>query len=396
MSHRSRLLVGLPLAAGLASTPLFVAACSSSSSAPGETGGKDDAGNAATSSDGGSAPVSPSDAGSPSSDSDATTPSGNSGDASSAFIPGQPLPEDGGAPPGFWDSSNIPAAKNVMMFKFLNRTNGQYQDGEVYWSFKNGNVNETHSIADQPTYDMPANASGRMYFYLCATGDTTCASDPTKSKYYDFIEHTIGATQYNGNTTRVDAFGIKIAMRLHCSDGYDVAVGENYATFAEDRAATFQAFINEVPPAFQALAQAPYAPYRIVEPGADSFKTGGANADYYDSFVDSLWAANGITVAKPGPNGSGLGSYPDLSAAIYRHVGNVAGTFSAAGKLQDKTLWSDASTFYTAAPMDYYARFWHERALNGKAYGFPYDDVGGYSSYISHSNPQYMLVAIGW
>ncbi|WP_157467284.1 hypothetical protein [Edaphobacter aggregans] len=26
----------------------------------------------------------------------------------------------------------------------------------------------------------------------------------------------------------------------------------------------------------------------------------------------------------------------------------------------------------------------------------PYDDVGGYSTYISHTNPQYMLVAIGW
>jgi hypothetical protein len=306
------------------------------------------------------------------------------------------LPDDGGAPAGFWDSSNIPLAKNVMMFKFLNRTNGKYQDSEVYWSFKNGTINELHSIADQPTYDMPANSSGRIYFYLCAKSDTTCASDPTKSKYYDFIEHTIGATQYNGNTTRVDAFGIKIAMRLHCADGYDVAVGENYATFAEDRAATFQAFIGEVPPAFQVLAQPPYAPYRIVQPGTDSFKTGGANANYYDSFVDSLWAANGITVAKPGPNASGLGSYPDLSAAVYRHVGNVAGTFSAAGKLLDKTLWSNASTFYTAAPMDYYARFWHERALRGKAYGFPYDDVGGYSSYISHANPQTMLVAIGW
>ena len=120
-----------------------------------------------------------------------------------------PLPGDGGAPAGFWDPSNIPAAKNVMMFKFLNRTNGKYADSEVYWSFKNGNISETHSIADEPTYDMPANNSGRMYFYLCATGDATCASDPTKSKYYDFIEHTIGATQYNGNTTRVDAFGIR-------------------------------------------------------------------------------------------------------------------------------------------------------------------------------------------
>jgi hypothetical protein len=283
-----------------------------------------------------------------------------------------------------------------MMFKFLNRTNGKYTDSEVYWSFKNGNISETHSIADRSLYDMPANASGRMYFYLCATGDATCASDPTKSKYYDFIEHTIGPTQYNGNTTRVDAFGIKIAMRLHCADGYDVAVGEDYETFLEDRTVTFQKFIAEVPAEFQPLAQAPFAPYRIVEPGAGSFKTGGANAQYYDSFVNTMWAANGLAIAKPGPNGSGLAAYPDVSAAINRHVGAVAGTFDPNGKLLDKTLWTSSATFYTAAPADYYAQFWHRHGLNGKAYGFPYDDVGGYSSYISHTKPQSMMVAIGW
>jgi hypothetical protein len=178
---------------------------------------------------------------------------------SSDAATGTIIPSDGdsSAPAGFWDSGPIPAAKNVMTFVFLNRTTGKYSDAEVYWSFKNGNISETHSIAAAPTYDMPANNSGRMDFYLCATGDATCAADPTKSQYYDFIEHTIGATQYNGNTTRVDAFGIKIAMRLHCADGYDVAVGEDYETFAEDRAVTFQKFIDAVPAEFKPLAQAP-------------------------------------------------------------------------------------------------------------------------------------------
>jgi hypothetical protein len=309
-------------------------------------------------------------------------------------------PADGGpaipTPDTFWDTSGIPAAKNVMMFKFLNRTNGKYKDSEVYWRFKNDTVNELHSIADEPLYDMPANPSGRMYFYICAAGDATCAADPTKSKYYDFIEHTIGATQYNGNTTRVDAFGLKIAMRLHCADGFDVQVGENYATFLEDRDVTFRRFVDEAPAEFKQLAQPPFAPYRIVQPGAGGFDAGGAHATYYDPFVDDLWAKNGLTIAKPGPNGSGLGSYPSVSAAIYRHVGNVAGTFDANGKLLDTTLWKDSTTFYRAAPADYYARFWHERAINGKAYGFPYDDVGGYSSYVSHKNPQYLVVAIGF
>ena len=40
--------------------------------------------------------------------------------------------------------------------------------------------------------------------------------------------------------------------------------------------------------------------------------------------------------------------------------------------------------------------FWHSRALDGKAYGFPYDDVGGYSSYISHADPEYLIVAVGF
>src|SRR5262249_36819080 len=157
-------------------------------------------------------------------------------------------------------------------------------------------------------------------------------------------------------------------------------VGEDYATFAEDRAATFQSFIDSVPAEFKSLAQPPFAPYRIVQPGAGGFDAGGANANYYNSFVDALWAANGLTIAKPGPNGSGLGAYPDVSAAIYRHVGATAGTFDANGKLLDKSLWTSSTTFYQSAPADYYARFWHTRALDGKAYGFPYDDVGSYSS----------------
>jgi len=294
-----------------------------------------------------------------------------------------------GAGGAFWDASNIPPAKHVLMFKFLNRTNGRYSDDQVFWSFKNAasGIDELHSIAEQPLYDMPGNSSGRMYFYL----------EAPNSKYYDFIEFTIGGTPpaFNGNTTRVDAFGLKLALRLHCADGFEATVGEDVATFEEDRAVTFQKFVAEVPAEFKSLAMS-QAPYRIVEPGAGGFNAGGMYANYYDSFVDQLWAANGLTIAKPGPNGGGLAAFPDVSAAIMRHVGATAGTFSADGKLLNHDLWSDSGTFYSQAPADYYAKFWHERAVNGKAYGFPYDDVGGYSSYISHQNPEYLEVAIGW
>src|SRR6202012_2865986 len=136
--------------------------------------------------------------------------------------------------------------------------------------------------------------------YICGKTDTTCASDPTQSKYYDFIEHTIGATQYNGNTTRVDAWGLKIAMNLHCADGFAQAVGENYATFIEPRDQTFAAFIADVPAEFKPLAQM-QAPYRIINGGGPGgFDAGGAYQDYYNAYVDQIWSANGITIAKPG------------------------------------------------------------------------------------------------
>ncbi|GIM96199.1 discoidin domain-containing protein [Paractinoplanes toevensis] len=88
-------------------------------------------------------------------------------------------PPSGGStmPDSFWgDTGGIPAAHNVVEVKVLNRTNGKYPDSQVYWNF-NG---QTHSIAEQPYLDMPANSAGRMYFYL---------GSPT-SQYYDFIEFT--------------------------------------------------------------------------------------------------------------------------------------------------------------------------------------------------------------
>jgi hypothetical protein len=297
-------------------------------------------------------------------------------------------------PPGFWaPGSDIPPAQNVMMFKFLNRTNGQYPDSQVWWKVSINGVVTVRSIAEQDTFDMPANASGRIYVYLGPGTDATAAN----SKYYDFMEYTIGNNPnvFNGNTTRVDAFGIKLTMQMVCADGYQVTVGENAATFAEDRSVTFQRFLAQVPLEYQHLAQV-QAPYRILSPDA-AFNAGGQYANYYQSYIDQIWQENGLTIPKAGPNGSGLGSYPDLSAAIYRHVAGP-GTFTPAGKLVDPKFWSKtpSSTFYQSAPANYYAQFWHQNAINGRAYGFPYDDVGGYSSYISHSNPLYIQIAIGW
>ncbi|MEU6519768.1 beta-1,3-glucanase family protein [Streptomyces sp. NPDC046978] len=273
-------------------------------------------------------------------------------------------------PDDFWGStSDIPPANNAVEVKILNRTNGKYPDSQVYWSF-NGQV---HSIAEQPYLDMPANSAGRMYFYLGSPN----------GPYYDFIEFTVGNNVFNGNTTRVDAFGLKLAMRLHTKDGYDVEVGENRQTFAEDRATTFQRFTDAVPAPFKVLAQT-QGPYRIIAPGSDpSFRAGGANANYFTAYAQSV----GVNAATSDIFGcaASLAGNPDMCAALNRHVATLPASQQ-----------SDPAQFYKAAPANYYAKFWHDNAINHLAYGFPYDDVAGQSSFISHANPQWLLVAVGW
>jgi hypothetical protein len=277
-----------------------------------------------------------------------------------------PTPDPG----SFWgDTSTIPAAQNVLMLKILNRTNGRYPDSQVYWSF-NGQV---HSIAEQPFFDMPVNSAGRMYFYL---------GSPT-SQYFDFIEFTVGPAVFNGNTTRVDAFGLKLAMRLHAHDGFDTSVGEDLATFQEDRSVTFQRFIDEVPAEFKHLAQV-QAPFRIPAPGGDpAFRPGGASANYFTGYAASV----GVTTTTSDVTGCAgvLANNAPMCAALNRHVAQLP-----------QSQWSDPGQYYLAAPANYYARFWHTHAINHLAYGFPYDDVAGQSSFVSHGNPQYLLIAVGW
>ena len=278
---------------------------------------------------------------------------------------------NGEPPPSFWGNvSAIPAAHNVLEFSIVNQTNGQYPDSQVFWSFGG----QTKSIAQQPYIDMPANSSGRMYFYL----------GTPNGPYFDFIEFTVGAASINIDTTRVDRFGLKLAILLHAHNGSEQEIGENYATFQESRSATFARFGNSVPTEFKELATDD-APYGIPSPGNDkAFQAGGAYANYMTGYA----AANGDTSdSTPQIFGCGgtLAGNPQLCAALNRHV---AGETTAQQQ--------NPANFYLAAPANYYAMFWHQNSINNKQYGFAYDDYAGQSSDISVANPQYAVVAVGW
>ncbi len=298
--------------------------------------------------------------------------------------PTTPTPPSGPTPTpssNFWDRSGIPTARNVMIYKFLNRTNGQYRDDQIYWSF-NG---VTKTIAEQNYIDMPANSAGRVYFSLGAPPNPA-----NQNAYWDFIEHTISSTTWNGNTTRVDSWCLPLAILLHCKDGYEIELGDSQWLFNTNRETIFNTYRNSVPAEFQQTATLHY-PYRIVAPGSTPvFQSGGAYANYYTDYVNQVWALHGLSMAKPntqevfGCAGS-MGGYPAIAAALNRHTGHLA-----------QSSWGNPANFYLNAPANYYAKFWHTYGINGLAYGFPYDDVADQAAYTSHGNPEYLLIAIGF
>lgn len=277
----------------------------------------------------------------------------------------------------FWGKlSDYPAAKNVMTYVFLNRTNGKYADNQIYWTFSG----QTKTIAEQHIFDMPANSSGRVTFHL----------ENVNGKYWDFMEHTITATGANtnwyGNTTRVDAYGLPMAIRLVCDDGHDVNLGESYEVFYMGREKFFQYYKASVPAEFQHTADNG-APYRILAPGKGDggFGPGEKYANYFDAYLKELAIAPTDTRKVFACEGTPFGSNAQLAGAVNRHVAHLP-----------KTEWLKAENFYKAAPANFYAKFFHDIGFGEKAYGFAYDDAEGYAAYDACAKPRTLIIAIGY
>jgi hypothetical protein len=271
----------------------------------------------------------------------------------------------------FWgDTGAIPKATKVMTYVFVNRTNGKYTDSQIFWTA--GGV--THTLAESKTYDMGNESSGRVNFHLGT------ANGPLS----DFIEHTIGANVWNGNTTRVDAWGFPIAIWLHCKDGYNARLGEEYHVFYSGRDTLFKAFKDAVPKEFTHCATNGY-PNRIIAPGKGDggFQNSKEFANYMIPYLTQL--------GRPGTTNdvfaceNEYGQKAGVAGAINRHVADL-----------DTSKWRDTSLYYKAAPANYYALFWHENSFERKCYGFAYDDAAGQAAYTSHGGPMWLITAIGF
>ncbi|MET3131183.1 hypothetical protein AAKU55_001442 [Oxalobacteraceae bacterium GrIS 1.11] len=400
-------------------------------------------------------------------------PIGNA--AKSCYLPGAPIEDTPTPTGGTWNKKTT--------FNLLNGTGGRFPDSQVYWAIigkdwntgqyvsvdvngnfipmklndngalnKNGQAyaNYFHSIEQIRSVTIAPLNSARLFLsvgspmYIKVNADINGKiayaganienpSDPNIDVTFDFVEMAIvPESGFFGNTTRVDQFGFPLRLRLQGLNGYDQTVGET-----ETRAALFDQYLASVPPQFRSLAQAPYAPYRIVAPAHASFNNGGANANYLDSYINDLWkkyasqrltftnqqgtfsgqvsggrfqftdGAGTYNVNKPttamallgsGSLADASGTAPgspaynkqlqiqaQLCAAINRHI------------VEDPAHWSNADFYYAnGQPSNSFARFWHEHSINKLAYGFAYDDVWEKSSSLHTAAPTVATVTVGW
>lgn len=264
-------------------------------------------------------------------------------------------------------------------------------------------------------------------------------SDPNIDVYFDFAEMAIlqpdnASPGIFVNTTRVDHFGFPLTLRVEGQG--DKTVGEPVGT---SRATIFDEFRATVPPEFNGLAQLPYDPYRIVAPAHASFRPGQINGDYLQSYIDSVWDKfrnedlvfelvglgqfrgrvngdrfvftggndNGTYYINGKPNtsevllGSGLLADPtgatdatrgtqlqiqaQLCAALNRHVAATPSDW-----------YRQAAHYPAGLAANWYAKFWHDHAISGLAYGFAYDDVGDFSPSIHDVAPRKVTLTVGW
>jgi hypothetical protein len=273
-----------------------------------------------------------------------------------------------------------PPAGGLMNFTFINCTN-KYTDDQISWTMDGRNYK---TLAEGKVIPAATRAAARLYVRI-KTPKTD--KDPGET-FDDFLEYNLSPNGIYINTTQVDGLVMPLTIEVVDAAGKSVKAG-----ISESQAALLQAFKRETPEEFWSCLKGK----AIVAPGSADFRPGGANADYFKAYIDEVWAKYATETKTPtgwtgkvvdevltftSPDGRNtfkcdrkpttleifacvgvLGNNPKFSGCINRHV------------LGDPAAWANPDGFYATSPCNYYSKFMHNHTINGKAYGFPYDDA---------------------
>lgn len=272
-----------------------------------------------------------------------------------------------------------------------------------------------------------------------AAPDLNNTSDPNVDVYFDWYEFAIVNATWEagnpvgfwGNTTQVDQLSIPMMAEVYETSGTGyVLKGVN--GISKSRSEIWAAWNSSVPTAFQGLDNT----YRINAPCKDpsGFGLTAPNAAYMTAYVDQIWALYRTKdlVFKMDWQGAartfrgrvqgdafvftmdGAGSYVAVSrkpntTEIFEGSGVLATGNTLEGAIQaricaafnrhvmeDSSKWDTSSAFYQSGPCNYYSKFMHDQAVNGRAYGFCYDDVGDFSGAIQTMKGRGVVINIYW
>lgn len=234
-------------------------------------------------------------------------------------------------------------------------------------------------------------------------------SDPNYPVLHDCAEFTYNASGMFCNTTMVDMFSVPMSIRL--TGARDQTTGK---LKAGGRAAAFAA-VREA----EAFARLVVDDTRIIAPG-HGLDAGLFSEDYFAPYIDEVWSTytgrdltvttnagkftgrvrgDRFTFDGPAQVSFGKPSTRDvlfcdgnLAAPNDGTTGPVAAVLGAG--FNRSTLLShpeqpttDPATFYGTDLTNHYAGAMHTATEDGKAYGFAFDDVADFASYIQDTAP---------
>ncbi|MEU6432380.1 beta-1,3-glucanase family protein [Microbispora sp. NPDC046973] len=296
----------------------------------------------------------------------------------------------------------------------------------------------------------PNLSGGRVYlsmgaklrFFLTTNGLVEPApwvdSDPNAAILYDWTEFartSNGGTGIFINSTTVDMFGIPMTVSVTDASGNTQTQG-----IPGNRTGILNAFAGLGSPwsGLTTTRASDGLPLRVLAP-AHAIAKGQFPSTYLDAYVSGVWSyyathpltvqtslgtftgttsgtnwtfrnASGAvigTLAKPATSdvfacsgGMQPQNQPDEAAILAVGARVCAAlnraTLSTAGRVMyDTQPTTDATKFYGQSASNLFSKTIHANSLNGLAYGFSYDDVGGFAPTIDQPNPSSAGMTIG-
>ncbi len=312
------------------------------------------------------------------------------------------------------------------------------ESSRIFLSFNNPLFLFFHCPGPGNCIDENGNTVGPGY----TSPDPNNPFDPNRDFLYEIVELNLEQNNtdlvFHGNTSRVDSFQYPIGLEITGSRGTQT-VGEiseknNIVTaFTSGAPIEFKKCVDEKTGVITAPSKTP------------EFKEGqGIYANYFQPYIDRVWEKyktsplafrdgdgvlweGGVEGERLIVTGNAPGSAFDGQQAIIEKRPNTQevlegkGVFNS-GNAFDKRIqaqfcaafnrhvindqaggdpgiqdWGNPSTFYQTSPYNYYASFWHneEYVLNGKGYGFAYDDVFDQASLLYEPKTEAIKIVLG-